>query len=108
MNRIIRSETEYEAALDQIESLIDKKAAPGTPEGDRVRHAIRRSDNTAFAEARHIFTNSPTTTDRLRHYNGFEVLGRYGDYGEQSFGSSAAKQILVCRTANSSRLIRQP
>jgi len=36
MNRIIRSETEYEAALDQIERLIDKKAAPGTPEGDEL------------------------------------------------------------------------
>ena len=34
MNRIIRSETDYEAALSQIEDLIDQKAAPGTPEGE--------------------------------------------------------------------------
>lgn len=36
MNRIIRSETDYKAALDQIERLIDKKAAQGTPEGDEL------------------------------------------------------------------------
>lgn len=36
MNRIIRSETDYKAALNQIERLIDTKAAPGTPEGDEL------------------------------------------------------------------------
>lgn len=45
---------------------------PATPEGDRVREAIRRADDVAFAEARHVFTNSPTTTERLRRYNGVE------------------------------------
>lgn len=45
---------------------------PATPEGDRVREAIRRADGVAFAEARHVFTNSPTTTERLRRYNGVE------------------------------------
>ncbi len=36
MNRVIRSETDYEAALSQIERLIDQKAAPGTPEGEEL------------------------------------------------------------------------
>lgn len=36
MNRIIRSETDYKAALNQIERLIDSKAAHGTPEGDEL------------------------------------------------------------------------
>ena len=36
MNRVIRSETDYEAALSQIERLIDQKAAPGTLEGEEL------------------------------------------------------------------------
>src|ERR1700730_13939750 len=36
MNRVIRSETDYEAALSQIERLIDQKAPPGTPEGEEL------------------------------------------------------------------------
>jgi HTH-type transcriptional regulator/antitoxin HigA len=36
MNRVIRSETDYEAALSQIEFLIDEKAAPGSPEGEEL------------------------------------------------------------------------
>lgn len=43
---------------------------PATPEGDRIRDAVRRADNVSLSEARHVFTNSPTTTARLRHYNG--------------------------------------
>jgi len=36
MNKVIRSESDYEAALGQIEALIDEKAAPGTPEGEEL------------------------------------------------------------------------
>lgn len=36
MNRIIRSETDYNDALNQIERLIDSGAAQGTPEGDEL------------------------------------------------------------------------
>lgn len=47
---------------------------PATAEGDGIRAAIRRADDTAFAEAMRIYTNSPTTTARLRRYNGFESI----------------------------------
>jgi HTH-type transcriptional regulator / antitoxin HigA len=36
MNRVIRSEIDYDAALSQIELLIDQEAAPGTPEGEEL------------------------------------------------------------------------
>jgi HTH-type transcriptional regulator/antitoxin HigA len=36
MNRVIRSETDYEIALNQIERLIDQNVTPGTPEGDEL------------------------------------------------------------------------
>ncbi|MDQ1573013.1 MAG: hypothetical protein QOH44_572, partial [Actinomycetota bacterium] len=42
---------------------------PATPEGDRVREAIVRADNAAFEGSRKIFTNSPTTSARLSHFN---------------------------------------
>lgn len=45
---------------------------PDDPEGHRIRMAIRTADEVAFGEARHLFTNSTTTADRLRHYNGLE------------------------------------
>ncbi len=43
-----------------------------TPEGDRIREAIRRADSVAMREARRVFTIAPTVTDRLRRYNGVE------------------------------------
>ncbi|RKR75647.1 glycosyltransferase family 4 protein [Frondihabitans australicus] len=36
------------------------------------RDLIRRVDDRAFAEARHIFTNSTVVADRLDHFNGIE------------------------------------
>lgn len=49
---------------------------PADREGEHVREAIVRADNAAFEGSRKIFTNSPTTSARLSHYNGFssEVL----------------------------------
>ena len=35
MIRPLRSETDYEAALDEIEAYFDKEPAPGAPEADR-------------------------------------------------------------------------
>lgn len=37
-----------------------------------VKGAVRRADDRAFAEARRIFCNSPTTRERLRRYSGVE------------------------------------
>ncbi len=67
---------------------------PNTDEGLNVRKLIIESDNTAFKEAKKIFTNSKIVSDRLKKYNNFdsEVLypplvdsdkyynKEYGDY----------------------------
>lgn len=49
---------------------------PADEGGDVVRNMIRLGDTQSFSEARTIYTNSPTTSARLQHYNGFgsEVL----------------------------------
>lgn len=44
---------------------------PADARGKQIQSAIRQADNLAFAEAQAIYTNSPTTSRRLRHYNGF-------------------------------------
>jgi glycosyltransferase involved in cell wall biosynthesis len=45
---------------------------PDTPRGLEIRTMIRDADDVALREARRIFTNSPTTTARLKRYNGFD------------------------------------
>lgn len=42
--------------------------------GTVIREAIRTADNNCFAEARHLFTNSPVTAERLKRYNGFDSV----------------------------------
>lgn len=42
-------------------------------QGDSLRRAIRQADAEAFGEARHIFTNSEVTKNRLLKHNGFEA-----------------------------------
>jgi HTH-type transcriptional regulator / antitoxin HigA len=36
MNRVIRSDADYQAALTELELLMDSQPAPGTPDGDRL------------------------------------------------------------------------
>lgn len=45
---------------------------PDTPQGLRVRAAIRAADGEAFAAATRIYTNSQVTSARLRRYNGVD------------------------------------
>lgn len=49
---------------------------PNNEYGLRIRQGIIDADNAAFAEAKHIFTNSKVVADRLKRYNnvGAEVL----------------------------------
>jgi glycosyltransferase involved in cell wall biosynthesis len=46
---------------------------PPTAEGLALRRAIRRADDTAFAEAEAVFCNSKVTADRLLRFNGFQA-----------------------------------
>lgn len=41
-----------------------------TGRGSIIREAIHTADNQCFAAARHLFTNSPVTAQRLQRYNG--------------------------------------
>lgn len=45
---------------------------PEDERGVRIRDFIINADNIAFKEAKKIFTNSKTTSNRLKHYNNFE------------------------------------
>jgi glycosyltransferase involved in cell wall biosynthesis len=49
---------------------------PADARGEEIVRAIQTADNAAFADAKRIFVNAPTTGRRLKHYNGFssEVL----------------------------------
>jgi len=57
----------YDAGMSEL---------PGSVFGDEIRETIARADAQSFDDSRNIFTNSPTTSDRLWHYNEFasEVL----------------------------------
>lgn len=44
---------------------------PNTPRGKEIRRLIHEADNQVFRTAKHIYTNSMTTAERLKHYNGF-------------------------------------
>ena len=45
---------------------------PSTPRGQEVQRLIQHADDQAFTTAKCIYTNSATTADRLKRYNGFE------------------------------------
>ncbi len=49
---------------------------PHTDSGERIRSAIEKADAQVFSSAKKIYTNSQTTADRLKKFNGFsaEVL----------------------------------
>lgn len=53
MNKVIRSEAEYQSALNQIEELIDQNAAPKTAEGERLdllTLLVREYENNKYGE----------------------------------------------------------
>jgi glycosyltransferase involved in cell wall biosynthesis len=61
---------QYRQAYDLFDagmSNIDSSRA-----GQHMRSLIRTADNECFSQARHIYTNSRTTSDRLKKYNGFD------------------------------------
>ena len=92
---------------------------PSSEEGRRIRHAIIRSDNEFLREAKHIFTNSEITGERLLKFNQLQSTVLYppllkqdhffcGDHGDYLFApgrinSSKRQQLIVrsmryCRT----------
>jgi glycosyltransferase involved in cell wall biosynthesis len=70
-NKVLWVLHQYRQAYD----LWDAKQSniPTTPRGDRIRQMIRHADAAAFAEAKALFTLSPTGQDRLRRYNSVDA-----------------------------------
>ena len=58
---------QYRQAYDLLDA--GQSNIPEDQRGKVILNAIRSADNQAFAESKAIYTNSPTTTDRLRRYN---------------------------------------
>lgn len=83
---------QYRQAYDLFDA--GQTNLPSNEEGEAIRAFIKTADNECFAQARHIYTNSAVTQQRLLKYNGFhaDVLlppvndpelfagGPYGDY----------------------------
>lgn len=62
---------QYRQAYDLFDA--GQTNIPQGAEGESLRALIRNADNETFRESRHIFTNSDTTKQRLKHYNGFDA-----------------------------------
>jgi SAM-dependent methyltransferase len=41
----------------------------------------------------------PREIEALLHYNGFDLIARYGDYDETPFTTQSTRQLIVCRAA---------
>ena len=48
------------------------RPVPDSVAGRAIRDTVFAADNATLSEARHIFTNSRTVSDRLRHFNGID------------------------------------
>jgi glycosyltransferase involved in cell wall biosynthesis len=48
------------------------RPVPDSVAGRAIRDTVFAADNATLNEARHIFTNSRTVSDRLRHFNGID------------------------------------
>jgi len=73
-NKVLWLLHQYRQAYDLLDA--GQSNIPGDARGKQILSAIRAGDALAFSEARQIYTNAPTTAQRLLHYNGFasEVL----------------------------------
>lgn len=73
--------------------------------GQRIVGAIRAGDALAFREARRIHTNAPITSNRLKHYNGFdsEVLRPPLNDPELFTGGEAGGYILASGRVNAGK-----
>jgi glycosyltransferase involved in cell wall biosynthesis len=69
-NKTIWLMHQYRQAYDLLDSG-QSNIADGE-EGDLVIQHIKRADAHVFSNARRIYTNSPVTSARLKHYNGFD------------------------------------
>lgn len=99
--RPIRTETDYEATLAEIERLFD--AAPDTPDGDRLEVLVTLVE--AY-EAQHYSVPAPDPVEAIEYY--MESRGLSRSDLEPYIGSRArVTEILNRRRPLSLRMIRQ-
>jgi glycosyltransferase involved in cell wall biosynthesis len=71
-NKVLWVLHQYRQAYDLWDA--GQSNIPDTPRGAEIRRMIYTADAQAFAEARALFTNSPTGRDRMRRYNRVEPV----------------------------------
>jgi glycosyltransferase involved in cell wall biosynthesis len=70
-NKVVWLLRQHRQVYDLFEA--GRSNVPGTPAGDRIRHAVRRADDLAFVHAKKIYASTKTAASRLRQYNGFDA-----------------------------------
>ena len=70
-NKVLWVLHQYRQAYDLWDA--GQSNIPDSPRGEEIRGMIRTADAMAFAEARALFTLSPTGQDRLWRYNGVQA-----------------------------------
>jgi glycosyltransferase involved in cell wall biosynthesis len=94
---------QYRQAYDLLDA--GQSNIPNNTRGAKILSAIRAGDALAFSEARHIYTNAPTTSQRLLHYNGFrsEVLRPPLNDPELFAGGESEGYILATGRVNAAK-----
>ncbi|MGX1305306.1 glycosyltransferase involved in cell wall biosynthesis [Amorphus suaedae] len=69
-NKVVWLLHQYRQAYDLLDA--GQSNIPDSERGRQIVEAIRSADTIGLGEARALFTNSPTTQQRLRHYNSIE------------------------------------
>ena len=120
-NKVVWLLHQYRQAYDLLDA--GQSNIPDDARGRQIVGAIRTADTAALTGSRRVFTNGPTTADRLSRYNGIasEVLrpplndpelfvsGDYGDYilatGRVNDGKRQHLLISALRYAPNVRLV---
>ena len=102
LNYLVRDESELEEihnfSLSSGEKVIIKQTMK-YDEHDQINHVkwhhfIDGQEHIAHLDMRCFF---PQELDMLLHYNGFEIISKYGNFEKDLFESKSPKQIYVCR-----------
>jgi glycosyltransferase involved in cell wall biosynthesis len=73
------------------------RPVPDSVSGRAIRDTVFAADNATLGEARHIFTNSRTVSDRLRQFNGIESEVLYPPLRDpERFRSDGYGDEIVC------------
>ncbi len=94
---------QYRQAYDLLD--VKQSNIPDDDRGREIISAIRKADNTAFSESRHIYTNAPITAKRLWDYNGVQsgILRPPLNDPELFLGGQSSGYVLATGRVNSAK-----